>query len=186
MNPIEFREITLENLDAVIALQVAPDQTELVADNLYSIAQAGLDPTGWCSAACVDGKPVGFFYVREQDSGTRIYLCRFMIDQSRQRRGLGRRIMAQLLDTLFSAPQVEMIDLAVSRTDGGAQSFYEKCGFTPTGEPYRGSWRMILPRSHYQSAATEVQGRLPDLQLDAQPEHTRIHRDMGANPQSPF
>src|SRR5580658_1509668 len=101
MNPIEFHEITLENLDEVIALQVAPDQTSLVADNLYSIAQAGLDPTGWCRAAYVDGKPAGFFYVREQDNGSRIYLCRFMIDQSHQRRGLGRRIVAQLLDILF-------------------------------------------------------------------------------------
>jgi hypothetical protein len=56
MNAIEFREITLENLYEVVGLQVTPDQTELVADNLYSIAQAGLDPDGAAPKACRAGQ----------------------------------------------------------------------------------------------------------------------------------
>ena len=151
MNLIEFRPITLENLDAVIALEVRADQTHLVADNLYSIAQAGLDPSGWYRAAYLDGVPVGFFFVKELECGTRLYLCRFMVDRHHQGRGLGRRIMRQLLDGLFASPAVEMVDLAVSREAGGAEGFYQRCGFTATEEAYRGGCRMVLARAGYEA-----------------------------------
>ena len=153
MNSIEFRKITLQNLDEVIGIEVGPEQTGLVADNLYSIAQAELDPAGWCRAAYLDARPVGFFFVKEQENGAHIYLCRFMIDRHHQGRGLGRRIMMRLLEVLFSSPIVEFVDLAVSRGRGGAEAFYHNCGFIPTGEPYRGGWRMILPRTRYITAA---------------------------------
>lgn len=149
MDTIEFCEITLANLDEVISIEVGPEQKELVADNLYSIAQAGLDPSGWCRAAYVDGKPVGFFFLKEQQNGAHVYLCRFMIDRCHQGRGLGRRIMIKLLEIIFSSPTVEIVDLAVSRAGGGAEMFYRKCGFVPTEEAYRGGWRMILSRKLY-------------------------------------
>jgi diamine N-acetyltransferase len=150
MNAIELREISLQNLDEVIDLQVEPGQADLVADNLYSIAQAALDPTGWCWAAYLDNEPVGFVFVKQEDQGRQIYICRFMIDRRWQRRGLGRRLMTQLLDLLFSPPLVQLVDLAVSRAPGGAEDFYKKCGFVPTGEDFRGGFRMVLSRSRYQ------------------------------------
>ncbi len=151
MNPIEFRPISLDNLDAVIALEVRADQTHLVADNLYSIAQAELDPSGWCRAAYLDDTPVGFFFVKELEGGTRRYLCRFMVDRHHQGNGLGRRIMRQLLDLLFDSLAVDLVDLAVSREPGGAEGFYQRCGFTPTEEAYRGGWRMVLARAGYEA-----------------------------------
>ena len=159
MNLIEFRPITFDNLDAVIALEVRADQTHLVADNLYSIAQAGLDPSGWCRAAYLDGVPVGFFFVKEREGGTRMYLCRFMVDRHHQGKGLGQRIMRQLLDLLFDSPAVELVDLAVSRETGGAESFYQRCGFTPTEEAYRGGWRMVLPRAGYEGLSSAEQSQ---------------------------
>jgi hypothetical protein len=52
MNVIEFKEISLKNLDEVIGLEVGPDQTSLAADNLYSIARPPpfrleIAPGGW-------------------------------------------------------------------------------------------------------------------------------------------
>jgi diamine N-acetyltransferase len=149
MNVIEFREISLGNLDEVIGLEVRRDQAGLVADNLYSIAQAGLDPSGWCRAAYLDGEPVGFFFVRIEDGGRRFYIRRFMIDWRLQRRGLGRRTMLQLLELLFSSPLVEIVDLAVSGEPGGAEDFYRKCGFIATGEVFRGGLRMVLDRQSH-------------------------------------
>jgi diamine N-acetyltransferase len=154
MNNLELREITLENLDEVIDLEVGPDQKELVADNLYSIAQAALDPAGWCWAAYLGDEPVGFVFIKQEDQGRQIYICRFMVDRRWQRRGLGRRIMTQLLDLLFSSPPVRLVDLAVSRKPGGAEDFYKKCGFVPTAEDFRGGFRMVLSRSRYQEIYT--------------------------------
>jgi diamine N-acetyltransferase len=149
MNVIAFKEISLKNLDEVIGLEVGPDQTNLVADNLYSIAQAGLDPVGWCRAAYLDERPIGFFFVKEEDQGRRVYICRFMVERQQQGRGLGRRIMMQLLDLLFSSPTVEIVDLAVSREPRGAERFYKKCGFVSTEEAFRGGFRMMLTRSDH-------------------------------------
>jgi diamine N-acetyltransferase len=159
MNCIEFRKISLDNLDAVIALEVASDQRHLIADNLYSIAQSALDPSGWCRAAYLDSTPVGFLFAKELGIGAHIYLCRFMVDHQYQRRGLGRRIMTQLLAMLFSSPSVELVDLAVSRAHGGAQTFCARCGFTPTEESYRGGWRMVLTRSRYDELANDPEHR---------------------------
>ncbi len=150
MNIIELREVSLENLDEVINLEVAVDQKDLVADNLYSIAQAALNPAGWRRAAYLDDQPVGFTFVKQEDQGRRIYICRFMVDWRWQRRGIGRRIMMQLLDLLFSSPLVQLVDLAVSTQPGGAGDFYKKCGFIATGEDFRGGSRMLLFRSRYQ------------------------------------
>lgn len=150
MNQLEFRKITLTNLDEIEDLRVRPDQTELVADNLYSIAQAGLDAFGWCRAVYLDDKPVGFFYIREREHGKLAYICRFMVGQDWQGKGIGRRIMMQLMDVLFSSPALEIVDLAVSKNPVGAEVFYRKCGFVATDEPYGGGWRMVLSRADYQ------------------------------------
>jgi len=144
---IEFREISLKNLDEIIELEVQQAQKNLVADNLYSIAQASLDQTGWCRGVYVGEKPVGFFYLRKRQEGALVYICRFMIDRQHQGRGIGRKVMTQLLNELFSTPRLEIVDLAVSNDEGGAQEFYKKCGFTPTNETYMGGWRMVMLRS---------------------------------------
>ena len=87
MDPLEFREVSLANLDEIAELRVRPDQTHLVADNLYSIAQAGLDPTGFCRGVYVNGEPAGFFFVRMMEGGRLAYICRFMVDQQWQGHG---------------------------------------------------------------------------------------------------
>jgi diamine N-acetyltransferase len=149
MNDIEFREINFDNFNEVVDLVVRPDQRSLIADNAYSIAQAFLDPVGSCRAAYFQGQPVGFFYTRLLEEGRLLYVCRFMVDQRQQGRGLGRKIMMKLLDTAFSSGSVDMVDLAVSREVGSAEAFYKQCGFLPTGEPYRGAWRMVLSKARY-------------------------------------
>jgi diamine N-acetyltransferase len=149
MTTLQFREISLKNLDEIIKLGVRHDQAGLVADNLYSIAQAGLDASAWCRGVYLDEEPVGFFLVREQQAGSLMYICRFMIDEHRQGQGLGRETMKKLLELLFSSLRTEIVELSVSRDDRGAEEFYKKCGFTPTNEPYRGGWRMTLSRADY-------------------------------------
>ena len=149
MNDIELRAISLENLDQMIDLRVKPEQAALVADNLYSIAQAGLDPFGQCRAAYLDGKAIGFVYSKLLNEARLMYICRFMVDGREQGRGLGRKIMAKLLASAFESPSLELADLAVARDPGNAEAFYSKCGFIPTGEEYKGGWRMVLHRARF-------------------------------------
>jgi len=140
---MEFREISLSNLDEIINLKVNKNQETLVADNLYSIAQAGLNASAWCRGVYVDGKPVGFFSVIDMKEKNKVYIWRFMIGQYHQEKGIGRQIMLKLLAHLFSDPQVELVDLTVLREIGGAEEFYKKCGFEATEEKLGNEWRMI-------------------------------------------
>lgn len=149
MSDIELREIHLGNLDEVAELRVATGQMELVADNAYSIAQALLDPEGDCRAAYEENHAVGFYYTRLLDEGRRLYLCRFMVDHRQQGRGLGRKILRELLNAAFASEHLQCVDLAVSRYPGSAEAFYERCGFLPTGEAYKGGWRMMLTRARH-------------------------------------
>ena len=146
---MEIRPVTLENLDAVVALEVSPEQTGLVADNLYTIAQAGMASDSICRVAYVDDEPVGFFAVQKVPSSKQRYIWRYMVDARHQGQGFGKRMMAALLSDLFSDPNVELVHLTVVRKPGCAEPFYEKCGFSATGEQIGGEWRMVLPRDRY-------------------------------------
>jgi len=114
MDKIDFREITIANLDQIEALRVKPEQLDLVAENIYSIAQSGLDPQGWCRAVYLGETPVAFFYIRNLNEGKLSYICRFMVDQNWQGRGIGRNIMSELIPQLFSYPSVETIEWWIS------------------------------------------------------------------------
>lgn len=57
---MEFREVTIDNLNEVIALKVSDAQEGLVADNLYTVAQVGLVPDTRCCGVYVDDVPDGF------------------------------------------------------------------------------------------------------------------------------
>lgn len=150
---MEFREVTLENLKEIIALKVHPDQENLVADNLYSVAQVGLKDDGWCRAAYVDDLPVGFFAAVDEPCGTTKYVWRFMIDHAHQGKGYGKEMMMKLLEEFFSDPAIELVDLSVIRDPGSAEGFYKNCGFQATEECVGGNeWRMILPRKAYEAS----------------------------------
>lgn len=146
---MDFREVTLDNLNSVIDLSVKPGQKTQVADNLYSIAQVGLHPSAWCRAAYVDDAPVGFFSVIEKQDENKAYIWRYMIDGKQQGKGYGRQMMETLLSQLFAKPYVDLVDLTVIRRPGGAEPFYVKCGFRATEEKIGNEWRMVMDREEY-------------------------------------
>ncbi len=59
------------------------------------------------------------------------WLCRVMVDPARQRRGLGRLLMAGM-HRLAREDGVELLQLGV-RSGSGASAFYAQCGYTEVG-----------------------------------------------------
>ena len=55
---IELREVTRDNLRAVLKLSVAPEQEKFVASNAHSIAEAHFDPNAWFRAIYAGEVPV--------------------------------------------------------------------------------------------------------------------------------
>lgn len=144
---MEFREVTLENLSELIALEVSKEQRGLVADNLYTIAQVSLVPDSYCRGVYANQEPVAFFAVQWEPG--HFYIWRFMVGAKHQGKGFGSQMMAKLLNEIFSDPAVELVDLGVQRRSGSAEPFYLKCGFIATEQESHGDWGMEMTRNDY-------------------------------------
>jgi hypothetical protein len=73
MTTISLRAVTTENLYAIVKLEVAEAQKQFVAPNVYSMAEAALEPKAWPRAIYADETPVGFF-----DDAKGLVCCYFL------------------------------------------------------------------------------------------------------------
>jgi diamine N-acetyltransferase len=140
---VSLREVTSENLHAVLALAVSPEQTEYVASNARSIAEAHFNPRAWFRAVFTDDDPVGFVMVARDPAARSFYIWRFMIDARQQGRGYGRRALELLLDEARAAG-VDEVTLSVAPGEHSAVGFYTRFGFQETGEVVHGQLVMRL------------------------------------------
>ena len=132
---VELREVTRENLAAVLRLEVAPAQRGLVASTAASIAQAHLHPdVAWFRAIYADDVPVGFVML-ELEPDQEPFLWRLLIADGHQRRGAGREALA-LVAAWLRRCHPSSTSLLTSHVvgDGDPGPFYERLGFQYTGE----------------------------------------------------
>lgn len=131
---VELKEVTKENLDAVLALRVADDQRGLVADNARSIAQAHFEPSAWFNAIYAGGELVGFVQGIDAPEERLVYVWRLMIDAAHQRRGHGAAALRLVIDRARTLDGVDRVVLSYGDIEGNAGPFYARLGFEPTGE----------------------------------------------------
>lgn len=132
---IALREITRDNWRAVIALQVAPDQTRWVASNLYSLAESKFVPECVPLAIYDDETLVGFIMYRSEDHGlARLWsIDRLMIGQDHQRKGYGRAAMHALIQRLRAQRGYAAILISFVPDNTTAEKLYRDLGFRDTG-----------------------------------------------------
>lgn len=132
-----LRPITQESFRECIALEVDPDQKDFVAPNVYSLAQAKVNPllTPW---AIYDrevlgrdiGKGdamVGFCMVQVMDGVG--FIMRLMVDRRFQLRGYGRAGMAEIIRRWKATPEIEVIATSVRKGNEAAETLYRSLGF---------------------------------------------------------
>jgi diamine N-acetyltransferase len=141
-----LREITKETVRLITALDVGPEQHGLVAPNSVSIAEAHFEPKAWFRAIYSGEEPAGFAMVWRDADERVFYIWRFMVDARFQGKGVGRRAL-ELLLAEARADGVEEVTLSVVPGTHSALAFYERCGFTPTGEMHGGEAEMKLTLS---------------------------------------
>lgn len=133
--PTRLVPITLENVRAVAALETAPHQRGLVAENALTLAEAALyGEIAVCRAVEHDGVLVGFVALALEE-GKPPWIWRLMVDHRRQGEGLGRAAVALAIELARELrPEAREIRLShvVRAYDPGP--FYERLGFTYTGE----------------------------------------------------
>lgn len=136
MAEVTLREITKATVRAIIDLEVADDQTHLVAPNAMSIAEAYFEPRAWFRAIYADDDPVGFIMLFDDPEQPRYYLWRMMVAADHQRKGYGRRALELLVDYVRSRPNANEILVSYVPGEGTPQPFYEAFGFEETGETH--------------------------------------------------
>ncbi|MGK7953109.1 MAG: GNAT family N-acetyltransferase [Xenococcaceae cyanobacterium] len=132
---VTLREITKENLDEILDLQVTKHQENFVASNAVSIAQAHFYPEiVWFRAIYADEIPVGFIMLDDDPVNCLYHLWRLMIDNRFQKLGFGRRALELAIEYVKTRPGAKVLSTSFVPGKGSPGKFYEKMGFTYTGE----------------------------------------------------
>jgi diamine N-acetyltransferase len=130
-------------------LTVTPEQAEFVSPNLYSIAEAYLEPT-WTPLAMYAGDAlVGFAMFGRDDATGQWWIMRYMIDTQHQGRGYGTSALPQLIDLIVERHGCNELFLGYDPGNEVAKRLYARMGFIPTGEMLEGEIvaRLDLTRS---------------------------------------
>jgi diamine N-acetyltransferase len=138
MSEISLREITAETVGVVCGLEVAPEQTEFVASNARSIAEAHFQPKAWFRAVYAGEEPVGFVMIFDDPEAGRYFLWRFMIAAEHQGKGYGKAALDLLVEYVRSRPNASELQCSYVPGDAGPGDFYTKYGFAETGEVVHG------------------------------------------------
>jgi len=142
---ITLREITEHTVRDICKLATTEAQTQFVAPNAVSIAQAHFSRHAWFRAIYADETPVGFVMIEDQPDKPEYYLWRFMIDARYQRMGFGQKAMDLIIAHVRTRPHATELLTSVVQADGGPQQFYEKLGFVFTGDYEDGEAVLRLP-----------------------------------------
>jgi diamine N-acetyltransferase len=135
---VSLREISNENLGPILSLDVTENQkTVYPRSNAYSIAEghypADDDPV-WIRAIYAGDTPVGFLMTSEAPNQGEYFLWRLMVGAQYQGKGYGVQAVELLMDRLRNTPNPKSLITSHLKGDGDAGSFYERLGFSYTGE----------------------------------------------------
>lgn len=154
---VALQRVTVANWQAVIALQVAPNQQAWVAPNYISLLEASYGFAGELAhlhlvplAVYADEQPVGLVLYNSDPSFGRFFIMRLMIDQQQQGKGYGRAALAQLLALFRAYPQASEVALSYNLGNQVARKLYLHCGFIELGPDDAGGilmWQMLNPPS---------------------------------------
>ncbi|HZD91054.1 MAG TPA: GNAT family N-acetyltransferase [Pseudolabrys sp.] len=130
---VKLTPVTRRNWEAVADLELAPEQRELVAGNLYSLAESKFDPSARPRAIVAGGQVVGFLMYDVSRGGRRALIYRFMIDRRQQGKGYGRAALAAAIAEIGRIRGMKTVAISYMAGNRVARDFYAGFGFRPAG-----------------------------------------------------
>jgi len=131
---IILREITRENIDEVLALNVDDNQKSYVSTNAESLAQAYVySDTAYPFAVYDDDIIVGFIMMGYYEAKEYYTLWKLMIDKRYQNRGYGKEALKLGIRFLRERFEVSEIYTGVVPENTTAKNLYKSVGFKETG-----------------------------------------------------
>ncbi len=142
---LEFREVTEENYQEFIELEVKPDQKDCfffksTKPNMMTLAQAYIYPERKVLAVFDDDVLLGSVFFNPDtappDKSRKAWLTRLMIDQRYQGKGFGKRTMELLIATIKQHHNGRQVKLGLSYEPHNklAEKMYTDLGFNHEGD----------------------------------------------------
>jgi diamine N-acetyltransferase len=144
---VELRPITADNFEAVLRLEVLPEQASFVAPNVRGIAETYICPDAEPRAVYAGADLVGFvlFHPIDRDEPAEGHcIVRLMIAREFQGRGLGRQALDAAVAWIVRERRVDRVRLSVVPSNATARGLYRSAGFVETGELDDGEIVMVL------------------------------------------
>ena len=131
---IILKDITKENLESIIDLDVSKRQRNQVAPNSVSIAQGHYSNSAWFKGIFNNNVPIGFVMLDLFTEEKKCFLWRFMIDEKYQGKGYGKIALTQVIDYVKSLKVFDEIKTSYVPAENDAEGFYKSFGFTESEE----------------------------------------------------
>ncbi len=132
---VELREITKENYEECLNLNIAENQEDFVSSTVHSLAQAWVYyDTAFPFAVYVNNTMVGFIMLGYYEAGGYYTLWKLLIDEKYQNKGYGKRAVRLGIDYLVNRFKVKEVYTAYYATNRIARNLYASIGFRETGE----------------------------------------------------
>lgn len=133
---ITLKDLTVENYQQSVKLNVNAEQVGFVAPNVYSIAQSKFYSSWKPTAIYNENEMVGFLMYGEDDDNEgdeTIWIIRLMIDFQFQGKGYGKTAMLKLIEHIKSNYDQEELFVSFIPDNSAAKNLYESLGFENTG-----------------------------------------------------
>ncbi len=133
---VKLKKVTEYNWEAVSDLELSEDQQDLVAPNVYSIAESQFNPHAIPRAIYAGSKLVGFVMYEpcvDDDCPHEYLIYRFMIDHRHQSKGYGRLALQKVIEDIKEDPAWACIRICYMPENKAAKKFYRSLGFIEVG-----------------------------------------------------
>lgn len=135
---VTLRDVTKDNWEDVIRLELPDEQRSFVASNVYSLAESKFYPGEIPCAIYAGDELVGFaMYCLDEDDGN-YWIWRLMVDKRFQGKGYGRAAMNVIIERLRSDPAVPFVLISWDPPNTVAEKLYLSLGFEKTGDIIEG------------------------------------------------
>jgi diamine N-acetyltransferase len=133
---VKLKKVTADNWEAVVELELGAGQEELVASNLYSVAEAQFDPDARPRAVYAGKRVVGFLMYDVQKTKAKVQeasIYHFMIERKHQGNGYGRAALSRALEEIRVIPGVNGISIRCMPENPVPKPFYTSLGLVEVG-----------------------------------------------------
>jgi diamine N-acetyltransferase len=147
LKKVSLKDVTADNWEAVVELELDADQEDLVASNLYSVAESHYDPDARPRAVYAGKRVVGFLMYdvqRTKGKSREASIYRFMIDRRQQGKGYGRAALGKALEEIRAIPRVRRVSIRYMPENPVAGPFYASFGFKEVGQDRDGETIAVL------------------------------------------